>query len=330
MSTTDQMLIEEQNCVIEVTKLTKDIGVQVTSGDIIPSFISFLDTKQKLITMTGIPSFDILKKIVEIFTENFPDIRSHALSIEERIVLCFIKFKQDMAFSVLAVFFKNITASLCRKIYVHTEPLLGLIFKHLIYWPSKNEILSNIPYCFEKFSNVRIILDCTEVNIQKPKCLTCRIKLYSNYKSNYTIKFMIGVSPAGLITFISKPYGGRASDNVIFNQSNIIQLMNEFDAIMVDKGFQIDNTCNEYNVTLIRPPFLKGKKQFTKPEALLSKDIASARVHIERINQRIKTFKIFQNKFSWAHINLVSDIMNIIGGICNLGKPIFANDKFKM
>lgn len=40
---------------------------------------------------------------------------------------------------------------------------------------------------------------------------------------------MLGV----LITFISKAYGGRASDNVIFSQSNIIQLMNE-NAIMVD------------------------------------------------------------------------------------------------
>jgi len=139
---------------------------------------------------------------------------------------------------------------------------------------------------------------------------------------------MLGVSPGGLITFISKAYGGRASDNVIFNQSNIVQLMNEHDAIMVDKGFKIDDACNKYNLILIRSPFLRGKKQFSKEEALLSRNIASARVHIERINQRIKTFKIFQNKFQWAHANLANDIMTIISAICNLSKPIFAEDKF--
>lgn len=97
---------------------------------------------------------------------------------------------------------------------------------------------------------------------------------------------------------------------------------------MVDKGFLIDSICNTNNIKIIRPPFLKNKRQFSKEEALLTKDIAKARVHIERINQRIKTFKIFQNKFPWTHAHLVSDIITIVSGICNLCVPIFANDKF--
>lgn len=303
----------------------KYAAVQVTSGDIFTSFLSMIDTQPKLITMTGIPSFILLNKICELFSTNFPDKRTHNLDIKGRIVLVFTKLKQDLSFAVLAVLFKNISVSSCRQIYLSTIPLLSCLLKNCIYWPSNDEIVSNLPNCFKDFPNVRVILDCTEITIQKPKCLSCRIKLYSNYKSNYTLKFMLGVSPGGLITFISKAYGGRASDNVIFKQSNIVQLMNEHDAIMVDKGFQIDDTCNEYNLILIRPPFLRCKKLFSKEEALLSRNIASARVHIERINQRIKTLKIFQNKFQWAHANLANDIITIISAICNLSKPI---DKF--
>lgn len=48
---------------------------------------------------------------------------------------------------------------------------------------------------------------------------------------------MIGVSLVGLITFKMKPYGGRSPDNDILNQSNIVQLMNEYEEIMVDKVF---------------------------------------------------------------------------------------------
>lgn len=101
------------------------------------------------------------------------------------------------------------------------------------------------------------------------------------------------------------------------------------DALMVDKGFMIDDLCKGKNIAIIRPLFLKIKKQFLKDEALFSKDIASAKVHIEKINQHLKIFKIFQNKFSWVHGNLASDIMIIIGGICNLSLPIFLNDEFK-
>ncbi|CAI6349979.1 unnamed protein product [Macrosiphum euphorbiae] len=104
--------------------------------------------------------------------------------------------------------------------------------------------------------------------------------------------------------------------------------MNSSDAIMVDKGFLIDDLCMSKNIQIIRPPVLKNKIQFSKSEALLNKDIASARVHIERINQRLKVYKILQNKFIWSHNYLAFDIITIISGICNLSTPIFANDKF--
>ncbi|CAI6346541.1 unnamed protein product [Macrosiphum euphorbiae] len=106
--------------------------------------------------------------------------------------------------------------------------------------------------------------------------------------------------------------------------------MERFDGIMVDKGFLIDDLCLEKQIDLIRPPFLKNKIQFSKAEALLNKDIASARVHIERINQRIKSFKIFQSKFSWSRNYLANDIMIIICGMCNLSSSIFESDKFNV
>lgn len=130
------------------------------------------------------------------------------------VVLVFTKLKQDFSFAVLVILLKNISVSSCRQIYLSTLPLLSSILKNCIYWPTKDDILLNLPHCFEHFRNVRVVLDCTQILIQKPYCLSCRIKLYSNYKSNYSIKFMIGVSPGGLITFVSKPYGGRSSYNL--------------------------------------------------------------------------------------------------------------------
>jgi len=79
---------------------------------------------------------------------------------------------------------------------------------------------------------------------------------------------------------------------------------------------------------LFRPPFLKYKFIVSKADALLNKDIASARVQIEGIDKHIKSFKIFQSKFAWSHNYLAYDTMIIICGMCNLSSLIFANDKF--
>ncbi|KAJ8909965.1 hypothetical protein NQ315_005972 [Exocentrus adspersus] len=139
----------------------------------------------------------------------------------------------------------------------------------------------------KNFTDVRVVLDCTEIFVQSPKCLCCRIRFYSQYKSHMTVKFMTGVSPGGLITYVSKPYGGRASDKVIFEESNIIAKLDPGrDAVMVDKGFRIEDTCSVNKIKLIRPPFLQKKSQLTTEESILNAKIASARIHIERSNQR--------------------------------------------
>ena len=44
-----------------------------------------------------------------------------------------------------------------------------------------------------------------------------RAQLYSQYKRHYTIKVLISGTPIGTINYISKRYGGRASDMQITN-----------------------------------------------------------------------------------------------------------------
>lgn len=142
--------------------------------------------------------------------------------------------------------------------------------------------------CFENFMNTIVILDCTESKVERPKCLSCKIRTYSHYKGNNTIKCMIGNAPDGLITFISNIYGRRASDKHILNESGILNLCTEGDGIMVDKGFLIEKECSEWNFILHRPPFLGKNKQLTLENGMYNTEIARARVHVERTIQRIK------------------------------------------
>lgn len=93
-------------------------GTQVTSGDIITPFMSLIDTKKKLITMTGINSFNILDEIIDLHKTYFPDIRKHRLSLKERIVMVFVKFKQGFSFAILSISFNDLTAETCRLTYL--------------------------------------------------------------------------------------------------------------------------------------------------------------------------------------------------------------------
>ncbi|XP_050500735.1 uncharacterized protein LOC126880730 [Diabrotica virgifera virgifera] len=268
---------------------TRDAEVQVNTPKV-ETVCELIKTDGELKHFAGINNFQIFNCIVNVFEKYHKDKKVHRLNCRQRIMLVLVKLKTSLPYVTLAFLF-SISPVLCKTYICDTIPILSDILKPLIYFPPKEEILQNMPICFSNFQNVRVVLDCTEIYIQTPKCLCCRIRFYSQYKSHMTLKFMTGVSPAGLITFVSKPYGGRASDKVIFEGSKVINLLEPHrDAIMVDKGFRIDNICDLHNIKLIQPPFLKNKAQLSSEEAIIIAKIASARVHIERSNQRLKIF----------------------------------------
>lgn len=331
----DQLSEEEKVAVANLlsfhesgTSLNLDKEVQVSSGDLYVTFVSTIKQENQLNSLTGISSFDLLNSLTNLVAKNFPDKKSHKLSTKERIVLVFMKLKMALKLNILSFLFK-ISPSWCKKTFVEYVGYLAHILRSVIHWPTFEECQKNMPLCFEHFRTVRIVLDCIEIPIEKPKCLCCRVRTYSHYKGRQTIKFMTGVSPAGIITFVSKAYGGRSSDKAIFVQSDLIKkLCPKRDSIMVDKGFLIDEICNEHFIKLIRPSFLKKKKQFSESESKENVLISKARVHIERVNQRIRLFNILNTPLPNSFIPLIDDILLIICGLVNLQSPVLGDDKF--
>ena len=66
-------------------------------------------------------------------------------------------------------------------------------------------------------------------------------QIFSTYKSRNTWKKLICITPAGTISFISKCYGGCASDRFITEDYHILDKLHCGDNLMADKGFNISD-----------------------------------------------------------------------------------------
>ena len=64
-----------------------------------------------------------------------------------------------------------ISVSTVSRVLITWYNVLAANLKHLIVWPSKEVIAANMPDCFKKFPNTRIIIDCTEFFIEIPSSL---------------------------------------------------------------------------------------------------------------------------------------------------------------
>ena len=92
---------------------------------------------------------------------------------------------------------------------------------------------------------LRCIIDCSEAFMERPKKLDAQAATWSDYKSRNTIKFLIGISPTGFITFLSDTYGGRASDKFIYRDSGFFDCLNSYDEVIADRRFQITGAHDE-------------------------------------------------------------------------------------
>ena len=74
-------------------------------------------------------------------------------------------------------------------------------------------IVASRPNKFNKFSRLHSMADATEIFLQTPKNHAAQRVTWSNYKHHNTAKFLITISPNGLIVFASEAYGGRQATN---------------------------------------------------------------------------------------------------------------------
>ena len=171
------------------------------------------------------------------------------------------------------------------------------------------------PKCFENFKDTRIILDCTEIFVQTPSSLHTQSQTYSHYKGHNTFKALVGIDKVGAV---SRLWGGSVSDTQITRESGLYDLLEEGDAVMVDKGFiNIKDDLHQKGVKLYCPPFLT-KSQFSKKEVEMTRRIASARIHVERKMEQIKNFRILQGVLPLSLCDISDEIFFICAALTDL------------
>ena len=156
---------------------------------------------------------------------------------------------EDLAFRF------KITASLVISIFFTWVRLISHELQGIIVWSSRENARKHLPDSFRKYyPKCRVIIDCTELFIETPSSLELAAMCWSQYKHHYTIKFLVGITPNGAISFLSKCYGGRATDNFITEDCGIAKKLLPGDQVMADRGFKIREHLAYHQCTLTIPP----------------------------------------------------------------------------
>ena len=256
----------------------KSLNAQLTlSPDILK------DNPQLLKFYTGIPEWTIFMALLNLLYPAIPDTPTCKLSKFSMVLMFLMKvrlnlFEEDLAFRF------GVHKSTVSRSFHKVLDVMAVRTAHLIKWPDRDTLQETLPSSFRRFfKQCCIIIDCTEVFIERPSDLLARAQVWSNYKHHSTLKFLIGITPQGTISYVSPCAGGRMSDKEIVERSNLVDYLLPGDVVIADRGFTCDDYARMALAEVKTPPFTKGKKQLEKVEVDWSRELSIVRIHVERV-----------------------------------------------
>ena len=128
-----------------------------------------------------------------------------------------------------------------------------------------------------------VIIDCFEVFLERPSNLRAQAATWSSYKHRNTVKFLIGITPQGVISFISKAWGGRVSDKHITEHCSFLKRLLPGDLVLADRGFDIQSCVGSVCAEVKIPAFTKGCSQLSPTDVEDTRILACVRIHVERV-----------------------------------------------
>ena len=295
---------------------------------------------------TGLPAYDIFLYIMEYLQphlsslyirhcpkevgENPPNKlgRRRSLTIANEFYMTLVFLRHGLKEEMLADLFGLSNKSQVSYILQTWIPFLAVTLRPLLVWPDRRIVFRKHPETFRSdpdCRNCRIIIDCFEVRTEKPKSLSVNNLSYSDYKGCNTFKVLVGVTPTGYVSFVSKAYPGSISDPATTRQSGLLDKLEPGDCIMADKGFPLTGQdLQPRGLSLTLTPFKRGEQQMSAADDAKNRRIANRRIIVENAICRLKVFAILSKKFSlkFAHSQLVSDIVEVIAILSNFGIPL--------
>jgi len=245
---------------------------------------------------------------------------SRKLTYLDEMLLVLMRLKAGLFVQDLADRF-GISTSLVSRICITWINLLYLELNDIFPFPSQELVRKNMPQEFAEYPTTRIILDCSEIFIQRPSAMLAQSETWSDYKHHNTWKVLVGVTPNGQVSYLSDLWGGRVSDKQITRESGVLDLLEAGDNVMVDRGFDISNIVPN-GVSVNIPPFLAGRDQLTAAETEETMSIASVRIHVERAIGRIKTYHILDGTLPNTLSPYATQIVTVCGLLTNFLPPL--------
>ncbi len=295
-------------------------------------FDTIKDNNQKICFYTGFPTFNTLSACYKLLNpeeclreDTKRSCKESKIPYMDQFFLTLMRLRLGLFEHDLADRFK-ISQSSVHRIIKRWVNFMYLRLGSINIWLPPEVIKRTMPESMrEKFPNLEWVIDAFEIQTQRPASLMLQSQTYSSYKSRNTVKGLVACTPSGQVGFISQLYTGNISDRELVLRSGFLNMPHTKGAMwLVDKGFQIQDLADPLGVTVNMPAFVGQQKQLSAQDVFKTQTIASERIHIERMINKIKKFHLFDRPVPMSMMGCVNQAWTVCALLTLFQNPIIS------
>lgn len=256
---------------------------------------SLRNDAEKVKFYTGLPNFFVLETVMWLLAPHMDAMKAAKLSKFQQLLLTLMRLRLDLRNQDLAYRFGVKVGTVTRTVHQMVSIMSSTLVPTAVFWPSRAELRKNLPAALRaSHPDCAVIVDCFEVPFEEPvsrggqraaAAASSRGAAASSRwaaASPNVLKYLIGVAPQGVVTFVSRGVLGNVSDKSLAEGCGFLCKLLPGDVVLASRDLDIDASVAArgalFNVAGGNP----------RGEASPPVDASSVRRHVETVISVVK------------------------------------------
>uniref|UniRef100_A0A8C7MD68 THAP-type domain-containing protein n=1 Tax=Oncorhynchus kisutch TaxID=8019 RepID=A0A8C7MD68_ONCKI len=249
---------------------------------------SFRNDPEKVRFYTGLPNYFVFETVMWLLAPHMNGTKNMVkLSMFQQLLLTLMRLRLDLKNQDLAYRFGVKVGTVTRTVLRMVNVMSTTLVPTAVFWPSRAELRKNLPAALHStYPDCAVIIDCFRTHLN----IDCSGETGASAGSN-TLKYMIGMAPQGVVTFVSRGSPGSVSDKSLAEGCGFLGKLLPGDVVLADKDLDIGESVAAHGA-LLKITGCDGGEGSEGSEDVSLTDISperlSVRRHVERVVSMVK------------------------------------------
>lgn len=244
---------------------------------------SLRNDAEKVKFYTGLPNYFVLETVMWLLAPHMDGMKNVKLSKFQQLLLTLMRLRLDLRNQDLAYRFGVKVSTVIRTVHRMVNIMSSTLVPTAVFWPSRAELRKNLPAALRtSYPDCAVIIDCFTVPFEEPVSQGNQ-QQHEMGISNNVLKYLIGVAPQGVVTFVSRGVLGNVSDKSLAEGCGFLCKLLPGDIVLASRDLDIGGSVAARGALF---KFVGNSE--CSPLADTSSETVSVQRHVERVISMVK------------------------------------------